>query len=408
MSDIFICYSRTDAAIAKQLMQWFQVKGWSVFLDTKTRVGHRWDKRIEQELHAAKAVVVLWSAVSRDSEYVLEEAEYGKRKSILFPAFIESVEYPYGFGRIHTADLIDWENNQEHPGLMLLMDSLQQHFNDNLSKSHNEISTNTKQAISISFPASGQTFRDSLKIGGEGPLMVVIPAGRFLMGSPPDEPGRRDSEGPQHEVCIAKPFAMSVHTVTFDDYDLFCNALWQQKPEDKGWGRQKRPVIFVSWHDAQAYCTWLSEQTSRNYRLPSEAAWEYACRAGASTPFHTGTRINTEQANFDGNHTYNSSAEGKYQGKTLAVGTFLPNAFGLYDMHGNVWEWCQDKWRDNYQGAPTDGSSRENGGSEARVLRGGSWDDNPDLVRVSVRQGGYPGGRGNEVGFRVLCLSSIE
>jgi|CXWL01.1.fsa_nt_gi formylglycine-generating enzyme required for sulfatase activity len=414
MSDIFLCYSRTDIDVALQLANRFEKENWSVFIDQQTRVGLRWHKEIERELHAARAVVVLWSATSRDSDFVLEEAEYGKHKEILFPAFIESVEFSYGFSRIQTADLIDWNNQPQHPGFLQLLDSLRLHLNDFAVELPKSVGlTKTAQSAIKPVLKSGQTFRDKLKIGGEGPLMVIIPAGRFLMGSPSDEPDRSENEGPQHEVRIAKPFALGVTAVTFDDFDLFCQVTNREQPADEGWGRKNRPVIYVSWHDTQDYCIWLSEQTSRSYRLPSEAEWEYACRAGTSTPFHTGTRISTEQANFNGDYTYNGSAKGMDREKTLAVGTFPPNAFGLYDMHGNVWEWCQDKWHDNYQGAPSDGSSWENEGSNELVLRGGSWSGYPHGARASARHSDFfsfflPVNRNNGIGFRVLCSSPIE
>ena len=216
-------------------------------------------------------------------------------------------------------------------------------------------------------PALAQTFRDRLKSGADGPLMAVIPAGRFRMGSPADEPEREDDEGPQHEVRIATPFAMGVYAVTFYDYERFCDDTKLGKPEDQGWGRGRRPVINVSWEAARAYCAWLGEQTGRAYRLPSETEWEYACRAGTDTPFHFGARITTDQANFDGNYTYNGSAKGEYRPQTVPVGSFPPNAFGLYDMHGNVWEWCEDTWQTNYEGAPSDGSVWEGGEKASRV-----------------------------------------
>ncbi|MCB1947530.1 SUMF1/EgtB/PvdO family nonheme iron enzyme [Nitrosomonas sp.] len=402
MSDIFLCYSSTDAAIANRLVERLQAEGWSVFIDRNTHVGRRWHKEIERELHAASAVVVLWSATSRDSDYVLEEAEYGKRKDILFPAFIERVEFPYGFGRIQTADLIGWENGEDHAGLTQLLIPLRLHLNgqDSISTPASEskpIIAKPEQIITPSLPAPGQTFRDKLKIGGEGPLMATIPAGRFLMGSPEDEQYRSDHEGPQHEVQIAQPFAMGVYAVTFDDYDDFCKHASRKIPVDEDWGRENRPVINVSWHGAQDYCAWLSEQTGRHYRLPSEAEWEYACRAGKQTPYYTGANISLDQANFNRN-----------VGKTAPVGSYPPNDFGLYDMHGNVFEWCQDIRHKNYKGAPSDGSSWEKGNSEYRVLRGGSWDDDPEGVRSSARSGNHPDDRDYNIGFRVLCSSPIE
>ncbi|MBY0474656.1 MAG: SUMF1/EgtB/PvdO family nonheme iron enzyme [Nitrosomonas sp.] len=382
MSDIFIGYSRSDLVIAEQLVQRLRQEGWGVFIDKQTHVGRRWHREIERELHDAKAVVVLWSAVSRDSDFVLEEAEYGKRKNILFPAFIEAVECPYGFSRIQAADLVGWNNQPRHSGFSQLLDSLRIHLNGELAK---PAQPNARHLLT-----TGQTFRDKLQCGGEGPLMMVIPAGRFLMGSP-----NRDSERPQHEVQITQPFALGVYVVTFDEYDLFCRETRAKKPSDNHWGRENRPVINVPWQDAQEYCAWLSKQSSRRYRLPSEAEWEYACRSGTETPYHTGENITQKQANFAGE-------------QTLPVGSFPPNAFGLYDMHGNVWEWCQDEWHDSYQGAPSDGSSWEDGGNEARVLRGGSWNVYPDDVRASVRYDGDPVDRDDGIGFRVLCSSPIE
>lgn len=181
MSDIFIAYSRSDSAIAERLMQRFQEKDWEVYIDKQTHVGQRWDKRIEQELHAAKALVVLWSVTSRDSEFVLEEAEYGKRKKILFPALIESVEFLYGFGRIHTADLIGWDHQMEHAGFAQLLESLRVHLHGSTIES-SPIIVESEKSIPITQTTltPGQIFRDRLKFGGEGPLMAVIPAGRLL------------------------------------------------------------------------------------------------------------------------------------------------------------------------------------------------------------------------------------
>ncbi len=395
MSDIFICYAKTDATFASRLVECLQAEEWSVFIDRKTPVGRRWHKEIKKELHAAKAVVVLWSAKSCDSDYVLEEAEYGKCKDILFPAFIEQVETPYGFGRIQAANLSDWKSTEEHAGLMELLDSLRQHLNG-----HAHESVATIQSVSVQHKEKpnftpGKTFRDKLKVGGEGPLMAIIPAGYFLMGSPSDE---RDNEGPQHEVHFVNPFAMGVHAVTFDDYDHFCKNTQREPAGDEDWDRGKRPVINISWHDAQNYCLWLSEQTGGSYCLPSEAAWEYACRAGTKTAYYTGVNITLKEANYDTSI-----------GKTTPVGSYPPNPFGLYDMHGNVWEWCQDTWHDNYQDAPMDGSPWEEDKDDlARVLRGGSWLRGPDVVRSSVRFNAHPDFRYDGIGFRVLCSSPIE
>ena len=233
-------------------------------------------------------------------------------------------------------------------------------------------------------------FRDTLKDGRPGPEMVVIPAGEFLMGSPENESERQNSEGPQHKVVIAKSFAMGRYTVTFEEYDRFCESTGRQQPGDAGWGRGRRPVINVSWDDAVAYCAWLSQETGAAYRLPSEAEWEYAARAGTTTVFWWGDDIDTTRANYDGNYTYRNGPKGEYRRQTVAVDTFQPNPFGLYQVHGNVWEWVQDTWHETYDSAPVDGSAWEDKSGGPCVLRGGSWYNGPKWLRGAARSGGVP------------------
>jgi formylglycine-generating enzyme required for sulfatase activity len=234
------------------------------------------------------------------------------------------------------------------------------------------------------------------------PEMVVIPAGRFVMGSPANEEGRDDDEGPQHFVTIAEPFALGRYSVTFDEHDEFAATTGREPAGDEGWGRGRRPVINVSWEDAQAYVAWLSERTGATYRLPSEAEWEYACRAGTTTPFHFGPTISTDEANYDGNNTYGAGRKGADREQTLPVGSFPANDFGLHDMHGNVWEWCADVWHESYDGAPLDGSAWLEGGDQGRrVLRGGSWNSNPRFLRSATRNWFEPVNCVNRVGFRV-------
>jgi formylglycine-generating enzyme required for sulfatase activity len=184
------------------------------------------------------------------------------------------------------------------------------------------------------------------------PELVMIPAGSFVMGSPEKESRRSPDEGPQRKVRFAQPFALGKYPVTFEEYDHFCAENGRTKPPDQGWGRSRRPAINVSWEDAQAYCQWLGWQAGQPYRLPSEAEWEYACRAGTPTPYWTGETISTKQANYNG-----AGHEGEYRGQTTPVDTFQANPWGLHDMHGNVWEWCKDGWNDTYGGAPSDGSA---------------------------------------------------
>ena len=246
----------------------------------------------------------------------------------------------------------------------------------------------------------GRTFRDCV----ECPQMVVVPSGSFTMGSPSNEAGRDDDEGPQHVVRIEYRLAVGVNEVTFAEWAA-CVAgggCGGYRPDDEGWGRGNRPVINVSWDDAQSYVSWLSRKTGKSYRLLSESEWEYVARAGTETPFHFGATISTDQANYDGNYTYNTGLKGVYRKKTLPVGSFSANRWGLHDMHGNVWEWIQDCYNDSYSGAPADGSAWESGNCSERVLRGGSWFNSPRNLRAAYRDWDTAGDRSIfSYGFRI-------
>ncbi len=226
--------------------------------------------------------------------------------------------------------------------------------------------------------------------------MVYIPGGSFLMGSPENEEGRDESESPQHEV-ILQPFYMSKYPITQNQYQ----AVMGNNPSNfKG---ENRPVERVSWHDAIEFCKKLSRKTGKIYRLPSESQWEYACRAGTTTPFYFGETITSELVNYNGNFPYAYAPKDKYREKTTDVGSFPPNAFGLYDMHGNVLEWCQDVWHGNYNGAPNDGSSWETGGdSKRRLLRGGCWFNSSWYCRCARRNYIVADNSLNNRGFRIV------
>lgn len=245
--------------------------------------------------------------------------------------------------------------------------------------------------------------------------MVYIPGGTFTMGSPENEKDSYGDEKPQHQVTI-KPFLMGKYPVT--------QAQWQavMGNNPSGFKGKNRPVERVSWYDTIEFCARLSQQTGKNYRLPSEAEWEYACRGGRATPFHFGETITSDLANYDGSRTYAQEPKGQHRGETTPVGSFkVANAFGLYDMHGNVWEWCADPWHDNYEGAPTDGSVWDENNNDnryqnyidllvniknderRRLLRGGSWCDDPDYCRSAFRFFIAPVVRTDSFGFRLVC-----
>ena len=235
------------------------------------------------------------------------------------------------------------------------------------------------------------------------PEMVVVPAGSFMMGSPSHEAGRDSDEGPRHRVTIAKPFAVGKYEVTFAEWDacVAAGGCGGYRPDDGGWGRGRRPTINVNWDDAKAYVRWLSRKTGKPYRLPSEAEWEYAARAETSTPFHFGSTISTSQANYDGNYMYGGGVKGVYRERTVTVGSFPANGFGLHDAHSNVREWVEDCWNSNYAGAPADGSARMSGDCWNRVLRGGSWFFRPGYLRSAFRFRSGTGNRSGDGGFRV-------
>jgi len=227
--------------------------------------------------------------------------------------------------------------------------------------------------------------------------LVSIPGGKFLMGAPASEQGSSDSERPQHWVTVP-PFFLGKYQVTQAQWE----AVMGNNPSNfKG---PNRPVECVSWDDCDKFCKKLSELTKKNVRLPSEAEWEYACRAGTTTPFYFGETITPDLANYDGRYTYGSGPKGKYRKETTDVGIFPPNAFGLYDMHGNVWEWCQDCWHENYNNAPVNGAAW-NDNHFRRVLRGGYWTYLPRHCRAVSRYRNAPDYRYPYCGVRVALLS---
>jgi formylglycine-generating enzyme required for sulfatase activity len=245
--------------------------------------------------------------------------------------------------------------------------------------------------------------------------LEVLGKNHFQMGSPETEIDRFESESPQHEVTvpsffmseylIADPHWIEVSRMPRVDIEL------RESPSYFN-DRRDRPVENVNWFEAVEFCERLSQHSGRRYRLPTEAEWEYACRAGTTTPFHYGETITTDLANYDSTDdpegrwygSLDRGSKGIYRQKTTPVNNFPPNAFGLYDMHGNVWEWCLDHWHDNYQGAPTDSSAWLSDDKNARrVLRGGSWCDIPRYFRSAARYYGTPGYRSNIIGFRVVC-----
>ncbi|MGI9525438.1 MAG: SUMF1/EgtB/PvdO family nonheme iron enzyme, partial [Hyphomicrobiaceae bacterium] len=267
----------------------------------------------------------------------------------------------------------------------------------------NSLELESNQPINL---ATAQSRTDLFRDCPSCPEMVRIPAGNFRMGSLNTRFSDRNQR-PSRDIIIPKPFAVGRFEVTFDEWescysDGGCAAY---KPPDEGWGRGKRPVIRINWKDAITYISWLKHRTGEPYRLLSEAEWEYVARSGSTTLFSTGDTITTYQANFDGRRSYNDGPKGILRAQTQLVGSYQPNAFGLYDVHGNVWEWVADCWANSYEGAPIDGSARlvPNRGTRCtrRVARGGSFNRGARFARSSARYYLSASLRSREMGMRV-------
>jgi formylglycine-generating enzyme required for sulfatase activity len=246
--------------------------------------------------------------------------------------------------------------------------------------------------------AVGSTFKDCESC----PDMVALPAGRFVMGAAKGEKGHKKEEEPQHDVTVAAPLAVSKFEVTFDEWESCaleggCN---KYQPQDAGWGKGRRPVIYVSFDDAKAYVEYLRQKTGKPYRLLSEAEWEYAARGGTNTAFAGGENLAPTQANFDASLLAGNKGRGTYQGKTVEAGSFPANPYGLQDMEGNVFEWTEDCWNQSHAGAPADASPR-GGDCARRVAKGGAWYYEAEFARPASRMNFPKGSRLNVVGFRV-------
>ena len=243
--------------------------------------------------------------------------------------------------------------------------------------------------------AAGTVFRDCDKVC---PEMVVIPAGNYGRGSNPRESGWTKDEAPRFKVTLARPFAVGRFEVTFDEWDACVSAggcpaaaADVAVATDGGWGRGRRPAIHVNWFEAQAYVAWLSSTTGHTYRLLTEAEWEYAARAGTATAFAFGEQIGAEAANFQVSGI----------ARTTPVGAYAPNAFGLHDMHGNVWEWVEDCFSQGYARAPRDGTANVAGDCNRRMARGGGWADPATRIRSGMRGRGQAMNRDDDIGFRI-------
>ena len=544
MADIFISYSRNDRERVRTIATALEQHGFSVWWDPDIPPGESFSQVIDRQLKEAACIIAVWSQSSVNSNWVQEEADDGMSRQTLIPVMIDNIDLPRGFKRLQTADLIDWNGNEDDPNWQLILSQVHKlisasrekaaaqqraaarskqaqgaarqptaqqrapqqrapqqraaqqqarqapapaekkggspiglialgallligggaayyflsgndndaatiaqtepvatpveedavavveeiadaeediavaeladaavtddNSEDSLDEIVDELAAASEEDAATDAPAAeeeavaaiapGETFRDC----DNCPQMVAIPAGSFQLGAPDDEFGRDNAELPQVAVEIVSSFALGKFEVTQDEWDACveaggCNGY---EPADMGWGGGARPVVNVSYADANAYVQWLSEETGETYRLPSEAEWEYAARAGTDTPFAFGDSISTSQANFDGQYPYRDLPKQSGRGRTVEVGTFGANEFGLHDMHGNVWEWTADCWRANHNGAPEDGSP-VGGACSSRPMKGGAWVSGAWRVRSAHRRQARDTKRGFDLGFRV-------
>ncbi len=372
MSDIFLSYKSEDRIKAQTIAKALESHGYSVWWDRIILPGQTFDEVIEEELSAANCIVVLWSKESVKSEWVRLEASEGKMRKILVPVLIEDVTPPFAFRLIEAAKLMNWDGVSPEYEFDLLIRSVgtilgQAPPKDSPRTDHVKVHTDKK------------TITNSI-----GMKFALIPAGEFMMGSEEFE-----WSNPVHTVNIRTPFYLGIYQVTQREW----KAIMGNNPS--GFNGDDLPVESVSWVDVQKFIKKLNEKESTDkYRLPTEAEWEYAARAGTTTRYFFGD----DDSKLGEYAWYYKNSDDN----THPVGEKRANPWGLYDMHGNVWEWVQDEWHDTYNGAPADGSAWEDGVGAVRVFRGGSWLNVAGSCRSANRGSSVPGLRGHGLGFRLL------
>ncbi|BAY62331.1 hypothetical protein NIES22_24050 [Calothrix brevissima NIES-22] len=417
--------SKVQEAVPAMTPEFYPIKeGYRIFLAKSPKDDPRlkYRKEVERRLNRGKfttparrllnSLRVQWKldteiADAIEAEVLQPYREYERKLAEYKETLVETIKDEPALSETTFNDLRDY---QQHLGLrdedVAPIEELI------LGKSKNPTQKTTNQLdleiVKVHSQGSAEFFTESL---GNGVVleMVAIPGGKFLMGSPENEPERLDWERPLHNVTI-QPFFMGKFPVTQSQWQAVAaldKVNIDLNPDPSNFKGANRPVERVSWDDAIEFCARLSKKTGETYRLPSEAEWEYACRGGTTTPFYFGETITTDLANYNGNYTYGSGTKGEYREQTTDVGKFPANPFGLFDMCGNVWEWCQDEWHDNYNNAPTDASTLLVGDDENnknRLLRGGSWNYAPRDCRSASRNYYARGGWDNRVGFRVVVV----
>jgi sulfatase modifying factor 1 len=429
LADIFISYKKEDRDRAAHFARCFVDEGFSVWWDDNISPVMAWDKAIEEQISSAAAVVVLWSPRAVASDWVRTEALYAQERGMLVPALIETCELPLAFKLNQTVDLSVWNGDRTDRHWRKLLTWVADlrasrlaggvaafsaaapvnPFRDVIGRLPSGEPVVVGSFINLATPA-GTLFQDT----ADAPIMRVLPQGEFLLGAAADDPDRTPVEYPQRRIQIPVPFAMSIYQITRGNYESRSGAAAVQSSPLSGKGRlsswlgrtatpdapaqQQDPacaVNCVSFDDAFAFAQSLCAATGQAYRLPSEAEWEYACRAGSRTRFSCGDAISSAHAVFH-------YEDGAAPSAPSAPGRFAPNDFGLFDMHGNVREWTADMWHESYDVTPTDGRPATGGHGSMRVVRGGGWSDPPRLLRSSARSRATQTVRSEAIGFRLV------
>jgi formylglycine-generating enzyme required for sulfatase activity len=429
---VFISYARQDQNAAREIYRRVSEKGYKPWMDEKDLLpGQNFKKVIERSLTNSDFVIVCLSSASvtkrsffqREIKHALDKLQEFRPDDIfLIPARLDACELPEEVSDYHCVDLF------EEGGWDKLFESLSEQSKKRgklISPHITHVASNLGLLVyefaTVKLGHRGEEVeRRRIKAWqyieelGNGVTieMAHLPGGTFLMGAPQDEEGCRESEYPQHSVTVPE-FFFGKYQVTQAQWSAISEAEDLKvkralNPDSHFRGDNRLPTERVSWEDAVEFCARLEKKTGRPYRLPSEAEWEYACRAGTVTPFHFGPTIIPKFVNYDGNYPYGGAPKGEFRQRTTPVGGFeVANEFGLYDMHGNVWEWCRDAWHDNYYDAPTDGSAWGGSKKQGRVLRGGSWIVNASGCRSAFRYRYNPNERVPYVGFR-LAFSTVK
>jgi formylglycine-generating enzyme required for sulfatase activity len=418
---VFLSYTRVDRPWVDRLQQMMtpllrqgdqRLRLWD---DSQIEPGAKWRAAIETALAEAKVALLLVSDAFLASEFVMNE----EVPKLLAAAEAEGVRVLWVS---LSPSLVEHTPIHEYQAVLPSDQYLEELSKPQQQRALKTIAESIRDALAASAPAPAPR----VELGGGVSLpLIAIPAGEFVMGSPAGEPERNDDEGPQHRVRLDR-FLIGQTPITQAQWRAVAQLV---PPVGQRWQRElplnpshfsgrpdsdQRPVEQVIWHDAIEFCRRLSELTGNFYTLPSEAQWEYACRAGTSTPFSFGEAITPKLANYNGSYSYANGPKGECRAQTTPVGMFSANVWGLQDMHGNVWEWCLDHWHDSYAGAPVDGSPwwdglgrQEEDQYTRRLLRGGSWNYGPRSCRSAFRGRFRPDYAGSYVGLRVVCLPQV-